>query len=232
MHRPAQLTSPCLHPSVRHRPASPCLNLVVRLPNDQHQQLGNGTAPGVAARAAAAAAPAPSNKGRLIAYFTLWYSFNVVFNIVNKATLNIFPMPWFLATWQLAASGLFMCFLWLTKIHPVPRLPRAFLKSLMPVAFFHTVGHAAACVSFSKMAVSFTHIIKASEPVLTVALSGALPFPLQCCYAQQPFITTLQCVVHTFDGVAHATPAQRRACTACHPRKRRSNGPPWRRASV
>ena len=36
------------------------------------------------------------------------------------------------------------------------------------------VGHVAACVSFSQMAVSFTHIIKASEPVLSVALSGPL----------------------------------------------------------
>ena len=36
------------------------------------------------------------------------------------------------------------------------------------------VGHVAACVSFSQMAVSFTHIVKASEPVLSVALSGPL----------------------------------------------------------
>lgn len=117
-----------------------------------------------------------SNTSRLAGYFFLWYSFNIVFNIVNKATLNAFPMPWFIATWQLAASGLFMCLLWATKIHPVPSLPRGFWKALLPVAFFHTIGHVAACVSFSKMAVSFTHIIKASEPVFTVALSGVLQF--------------------------------------------------------
>ncbi len=32
----------------------------------------------------------------------------------------------------------------------------------------------AACVSFSQMAVSFTHVIKSSEPVVSVALSGPL----------------------------------------------------------
>jgi solute carrier family 35 protein E1 len=51
---------------------------------------------------------------------------------------------------------------------------KGFLLALLPVGFFHTVGHVAACVSFSQMAVSFTHVIKASEPVLSVALSGPL----------------------------------------------------------
>lgn len=31
------------------------------------------------------------------------YAFNIVFNILNKSTLNIFPAPWFLATFQLSA---------------------------------------------------------------------------------------------------------------------------------
>lgn len=30
------------------------------------------------------------------------YAFNIVFNILNKSTLNIFPAPWFLATFQLS----------------------------------------------------------------------------------------------------------------------------------
>ena len=36
------------------------------------------------------------------------------------------------------------------------------------------VGHVSACVAFSKMAVSFTHVIKAAEPVFSVILSGPL----------------------------------------------------------
>lgn len=49
-----------------------------------------------------------------------------------------------------------------------------FFMALMPVALFHTVGHIAAVVSFSQMAVSFTHIVKSAEPVFSVALSGPL----------------------------------------------------------
>ena len=30
------------------------------------------------------------------------YAFNIAFNILNKSTLNIFPAPWFLATFQLS----------------------------------------------------------------------------------------------------------------------------------
>lgn len=67
-----------------------------------------------------------------------------------------------------------MCTLWLLRLQPLPKVPTAFWLALVPVAFFHNVGHVSACVSFSKMAVSFTHIIKAGEPVLSVILSAPL----------------------------------------------------------
>lgn len=110
----------------------------------------------------------------MVSYVFLWYAFNIVFNILNKSTLNVFPAPYFLSTLQLAASGLFMVFLWVTKLQPAPRVTPALAKALLPVALFHTVGHVSACVSFSQMAVSFTHIVKAAEPVFSVALAGPL----------------------------------------------------------
>jgi hypothetical protein len=103
---------------------------------------------------------APVSKARIAAYILLWYLFNIVFNIVNKLTLNAIPMPWLIGTWQLAASSMFMCILWATKLHKRPVLPRGFWKALLPVAFFHTIGHMSACLCFSKMAVSFVHVIK------------------------------------------------------------------------
>ena len=30
------------------------------------------------------------------------YGFNIVFNLINKSTLNAFPCPWFIGTWQLS----------------------------------------------------------------------------------------------------------------------------------
>ena len=71
-------------------------------------------------------------------------------------------------------SGLFTCFLWITKLHPVPKVDNKFFKALLVVAAFHTVGHVAACTSFGQMAVSFAHIVKSAEPVFSVALAGPI----------------------------------------------------------
>lgn len=42
------------------------------------------------------------------------------------------------------------------------------------VAVAHTIGHVAATVSMSKVAVSFTHIIKSGEPAFSVLVSRFL----------------------------------------------------------
>jgi solute carrier family 35 protein E1 len=44
----------------------------------------------------------------------------------------------------------------------------------MQVALAHTIGHVAATVSMSKVAVSFTHIIKSAEPAFSVLISRVL----------------------------------------------------------
>ncbi|KAG1674390.1 hypothetical protein FOA52_012916 [Chlamydomonas sp. UWO 241] len=111
---------------------------------------------------------------KIPAYIVMWYVFNIVFNIVNKSALNAFPMPWFISTLQLGASAAFMVFLWVTRLQPVPKVDKGLFLALLPVGLFHTIGHVSACVSFSQMSVSFTHIVKAAEPVLSVALSGPL----------------------------------------------------------
>ena len=111
---------------------------------------------------------------RTAVLFSLWYFFNIVFNVYNKSTLNVFPYPWLISTLQLAATSIWMLVVWATGIQEKPKVSKAFLVAVLPVAFFHMVGHVSACVSFSKMAVSFTHVIKASEPVFSVILSGPL----------------------------------------------------------
>jgi solute carrier family 35 protein E1 len=125
--------------------------------------------------AAAADAPAESGSGlKITAYVLLWYAFNITFNILNKSTLNIFPAPWFLATFQLVASGAFMCALWALRLQPLPRVSWADIRALAPVALFHTIGHVSACLSFSQMAVSFAHVVKSAEPVLSVVLAQVI----------------------------------------------------------
>lgn len=61
--------------------------------------------------------------------------------------------------------------LWITKIQKWPKISKDFILALAPVALFHTIGHVSACVSFSKMALSFAHIVKSTEPIFSVALS-------------------------------------------------------------
>ncbi|XP_072987955.1 xylulose 5-phosphate/phosphate translocator, chloroplastic [Typha latifolia] len=115
-----------------------------------------------------------ATKVKLAVVFGLWYAQNVVFNIYNKKVLNVFPYPWLLASFQLLAGALWMLSLWFLRLKPFPVISRPFLVALLGPALFHAVGHISACVSFSKVAVSFTHVIKSSEPVFSVVLSAAL----------------------------------------------------------
>lgn len=104
-------------------------------------------------------------------YFAIWWSFNVVFNIYNKKVLNVFPYPWLTSTLSLAAGSLIMLGSWTTRIVQPPKTDLDFWKALTPVAVAHTIGHVAATVSMSKVAVSFTHIIKSGEPAFSVLVS-------------------------------------------------------------
>ncbi|XP_010420492.1 PREDICTED: xylulose 5-phosphate/phosphate translocator, chloroplastic-like [Camelina sativa] len=106
--------------------------------------------------------------------FGLWYFQNIVFNIFNKKALNVFPYPWLLASFQLFAGSIWMLILWSFKLYPCPKISKPFIVALLGPALFHTVGHISACVSFSKVAVSFTHVIKSAEPVFSVIFSSLL----------------------------------------------------------
>lgn len=59
------------------------------------------------------------------------------------------------------------------------------------VAVAHTIGHVAATVSMSKVAVSFTHIIKSGEPAFSVLVSRFLlgeAFPMPVYLSLVPII--------------------------------------------
>ncbi|KAG4122806.1 hypothetical protein ERO13_D11G289800v2 [Gossypium hirsutum] len=107
-------------------------------------------------------------------YFATWWALNVVFNIYNKKVLNAYPYPWLTSTLSLACGSLMMLVSWATKIAEPPKINLEFWKALFPVAVAHTIGHVAATVSMSKVAVSFTHIIKSGEPAFSVIVSRFL----------------------------------------------------------
>lgn len=124
-------------------------------------------------------------------YFAVWWGLNVVFNIYNKKVLNAYPMPWLTSTLSLAAGSAIMLISWALKIVGPPEVDADFWKSLAPVALAHTIGHVAATVSMSKVAVSFTHIIKSSEPAFSVIIQKLVfgeNFPLPVYLSLLPII--------------------------------------------
>ncbi|KAL9261882.1 Xylulose 5-phosphate/phosphate translocator, chloroplastic-like protein [Drosera capensis] len=116
----------------------------------------------------------PNKTLKLALVFGFWYLQNIIFNIYNKKVLNVFPFPWLLASFQLFVGSVWMLSLWSLNIQPAPKISKEFIVALLGPALFHTLGHISACVSFSKVAVSFTHVIKSSEPVFSVIFSSIL----------------------------------------------------------
>jgi solute carrier family 35 protein E1 len=112
-----------------------------------------------------------ASKLKIGIFFASWWALNVVFNIYNKKVLNAFPYPWLTSTLSLACGSVIMLFFWATRLVQPPKTNLEFWKRLFPVAVAHTIGHVAATVSMSKVAVSFTHIIKSAEPAFSVLVS-------------------------------------------------------------
>merc|ERR1719252_127820 len=107
-------------------------------------------------------------------YFAIWYFFNVAYNIYNKKTLNSLPLPWSIALFQLFAGIPYVALVWGVGLRKTPKLSKDDIKTLIPVSLGHLGTHIGAVVSLGAGAVSFTHIIKASEPVVSAALSAVL----------------------------------------------------------
>eukprot|EP00590_Aulacoseira_subarctica_P009129 CAMPEP_0172414714 /NCGR_PEP_ID=MMETSP1064-20121228/1349_1 /TAXON_ID=202472 /ORGANISM="Aulacoseira subarctica , Strain CCAP 1002/5" /LENGTH=389 /DNA_ID=CAMNT_0013151511 /DNA_START=43 /DNA_END=1212 /DNA_ORIENTATION=+ len=106
-------------------------------------------------------------------YFALWYLFNIGYNIYNKQALNVLDYPWTIATIQMATGIAYFLPLWLTGLRKAPKLSAADLKTLFPIALCHTGVHVGAVIALGAGAVSFAHIVKASEPVVTCMMNAA-----------------------------------------------------------
>jgi solute carrier family 35 protein E1 len=107
-------------------------------------------------------------------FFGLWYLFNIGYNIYNKNTLNALAIPYTMAALQLFVGIPYCAVLWATGLRKAPKLSTDNVKTLIPVSLGHLGTHIGAVVSLGAGAVSFTHIIKASEPVVSAALSAVL----------------------------------------------------------
>merc|ERR1719331_1508604 len=131
-------------------------------------------------------------------FFALWYLFNIGYNIYNKKALNALPIPYTMAALQLAVGIPYACALWTTGLRKAPKLSADNIKTLVPVSLGHLGTHIGAVVSLGAGAVSFTHIVKASEPVVSAGLSFVL---LGAVYSPITYLTLLPIV----GGVALAS---------------------------
>ncbi|KAJ8631168.1 hypothetical protein MRB53_024491 [Persea americana] len=140
-------------------------------------------------RAKAASVPESADEGEksagimqtlvLGSLFGLWYLFNIYFNIYNKQVLKVFPFPITITTFQFAIGTVLVLFMWSTQLYRKPKISSGQLVAILPLAIVHTLGNLFTNMSLGKVAVSFTHTIKAMEPFFSVVLSamflGELP---------------------------------------------------------
>jgi len=116
--------------------------------------------------------------------FLGWYGANVAFNIVNKHALGVFPHAWTVSVVQLATVVMCSMLGWATGAIEAPwrSMGSGFLWRLLPAALCHALGNGLTSVAFASSSVSFTHIVKTTEPVWmalgSYLMTGAvLPLP-------------------------------------------------------
>ncbi|KAM0068312.1 putative triose phosphate/phosphoenolpyruvate translocator, sugar phosphate transporter [Helianthus debilis subsp. tardiflorus] len=158
-------------------------------------------------RAAAAAPDAsgestnPAKIGRtlqLAAMFGVWYLLNIYFNIFNKQVLKVFPYPTTVTTFQFGCGTLLILIMWTLKLHPRPKFHKSQIVPVLTLAVAHTMGNLLTNISLGKVAVSFTHTIKAMEPFFTVLFSVLL-------LSERPSMWVVSSLVPIVGGVALAS---------------------------
>jgi solute carrier family 35 protein E1 len=112
----------------------------------------------------------------LIVNLSLWYLISAFYNIYNKKALNILKLPYFIATIQMLSGVFIFIPLWILKIREYPFATKKELIStvdeLKNVALFNTLTHIAGVIALGSGAVSFTQVVKASEPAFTAFISA------------------------------------------------------------
>ncbi|KAG2586728.1 phosphoenolpyruvate/phosphate translocator 3, chloroplastic-like [Panicum virgatum] len=155
---------------------------------------------GARARGEGAGADGIAATVQLGAMIVAWYLLNIYFNIYNKQVLGALPLPlpYTITAFQLAFGSLLIFLMWATRLHPAPRISAAQLGKIAPLALGHMLGTVFTNMSLGKVAVSFTHTIKASEPFFTVLLSALF-------LGEVPSLPVLGSLVPIVGGVALAS---------------------------
>eukprot|EP01041_Mallomonas_annulata_P007800 gene7800-15959_t len=117
-----------------------------------------------------------SKRLKVFIYFALWYFLSIFYNIHNKRALNLLKLPWLVATAQMGLGLPLFIPLWAFRIREFPANDlsdfKDILKHLRSVAFYQTLTHISGVIALGAGAVSFTQVVKASEPAFTAFISA------------------------------------------------------------
>ncbi|KAG6746022.1 hypothetical protein POTOM_050534 [Populus tomentosa] len=90
----------------------------------------------------------------------------------SSLVLKVFPNPVTVTAVQFAVGTVLVIFMWTFNLYKKPKISGAQLAMILPLAVVHTLGNLFTNMSLGKVAVSFTHTIKAMEPFFSVVLSA------------------------------------------------------------
>ncbi|CAN4079220.1 unnamed protein product [Withania somnifera] len=130
--------------------------------------------------------------------FGTWYLLNICYNIYNKQVLKVFPFPATVTAFQFGCGTLLILIMWGFRLHPIPKISKSQFKAIFLLAAIHTLGNLLTNISLGRVAVSFTHTIKAMEPFFTVLLSALF-------LAERPSLWIVSSLVPIVGGVALAS---------------------------
>lgn len=96
--------------------------------------------------------------------------------VKNKHVLNVLPAPYVVGSIQLGVGALYVAILWMFQLRSRPKLSGSKARiAVQTVGLWHSIGQICSMVSLGAGPVSFTHIVKALEPLFS-ALVSALYF--------------------------------------------------------
>lgn len=111
---------------------------------------------------------------KLPVFVSLWYFFNVQYNLQNKMLLKCFSATWAVSWMQLASGIPIAMLMWLVGVVKVPKVTSSDLVKLVPIGMTFALGQVATVASLGSVAVSFTHVVKALEPAVNAMASALL----------------------------------------------------------
>lgn len=105
-------------------------------------------------------------------FFFFFFLYHQPKLVVNKKVLNVLPAPLIVGTIQFGVGALYCALVWLLRLRPFPVLTKDGKGAVTKVGFYHAMGQLASMISLGAGPVSFTHIVKAMEPLFSAVVSG------------------------------------------------------------